>query len=123
MVSKVHLEIPADDMERVSKFYAGVMGWTTKKVPGMDYTMVYTGPERKTSEVTAGVMPRRGAEHRHITAYLGVDSVDERVAKVKDLGGKILMQKTAIPGYGWFAICRDTEGNRFALWEEDKAAK
>lgn len=27
-----------------------------------------------------------------------------------------------VPGHGWFAGCTDTEGNRFALWQDDKAA-
>jgi predicted enzyme related to lactoylglutathione lyase len=28
-----------------------------------------------------------------------------------------------IPGVGWFALCADTEGNRFGLIENDPEAK
>jgi predicted enzyme related to lactoylglutathione lyase len=27
-----------------------------------------------------------------------------------------------VPGHGWFAACRDTEGNAFSLWQGDEAA-
>jgi predicted enzyme related to lactoylglutathione lyase len=28
-----------------------------------------------------------------------------------------------IPGIGWFAVCSDTEGNKFGIMEEDPKAK
>jgi len=27
-----------------------------------------------------------------------------------------------VPGMGWFAVCQDTEGNMFGLWQADPAA-
>jgi hypothetical protein len=33
------------------------------------------------------------------------------------------MGKTAVPNMGYFAICRDTENNEFALWEINMKAK
>jgi predicted enzyme related to lactoylglutathione lyase len=27
-----------------------------------------------------------------------------------------------VPGYGWFAACKDTEGNAFSLWQSDESA-
>jgi predicted enzyme related to lactoylglutathione lyase len=33
------------------------------------------------------------------------------------------MQKTPVPGMGYFAVCKDTEDNTFALWEPDESAK
>jgi hypothetical protein len=35
----------------------------------------------------------------------------------------VLVPKVAIPGVGWFALCLDTEGNKFGLMEEDTNAK
>jgi len=49
--------------------------------------------------------------------YIGVPSIDEYSKKVNELGGKVVMPKTEIPGYGYFAVCMDTEKNAFALWE------
>jgi predicted enzyme related to lactoylglutathione lyase len=46
----------------------------------------------------------------------------ESVAKVEKLGGKILVPKMAVPKMGYFALCMDTEGNVFGLWEDDPQA-
>ena len=112
-------------MARATAFYAGVMGWETRKMDGMDYTLLRispAGPAGEAGEVAGGIMPRRNGEHKGIMPYFGVESVDERAGRVTGAGGKILMQKTAVPGYGYFVICRDTEKNTFAMWEEDKTA-
>ena len=50
-------------------------------------------------------------------------SVDEYIAKVKKLGGKVVVPKTAVPGIGYAAVCIDTENNAFGLWECDEDAK
>jgi predicted enzyme related to lactoylglutathione lyase len=42
---------------------------------------------------------------------------------VEAAGGKALMPKMPIPGIGWFAVCSDTEGNKFGIMEEDPKAK
>jgi predicted enzyme related to lactoylglutathione lyase len=39
------------------------------------------------------------------------------------LGGKICRAKTEVPQMGYFAICEDTEGNEFAVWEMKRGAK
>jgi predicted enzyme related to lactoylglutathione lyase len=49
--------------------------------------------------------------------------VDQFVAKVQKLGGKICMPKTAVPQMGYFAVCQDPENNTFALWEMNEGAK
>jgi hypothetical protein len=55
--------------------------------------------------------------------YIDVSSVDEYSTKLEKLGGKVVMQKTPVPGMGYFAVCLDTEGNRFGIWETDSTAK
>ena len=60
---------------------------------------------------------------QQIVNYFDVDSVDAYVEKVKDLGGRVVIEKTSVPGMGWFAVCLDTENNAFGLWETDKDAK
>lgn len=39
------------------------------------------------------------------------------------LGGKVLLDKTTVPKFGYLAMCEDTEGNTFGLWEEDAGAE
>lgn len=116
MSSIVHFEIPADDLQRAKAFYAQLFGWKIEAFQGMDYMMVDTYG-------LGGGMMKRMHQEQQITNYIGVPSVDEYSAKVEKLGGKILVQKNAVPGMGYFVICMDTENNVFGLWESDYKAK
>lgn len=119
MPTIVHFEIPADDVERVIKFYSGMFGWEIKQLPGMDYWMVST---TGTMAIGGGIMKRR-QPGQMVTNYIDVPSVEDYSAKVKKLGGKVLVTKTAVPGMGYFAVCMDTENNLFGLWQDDTGAK
>jgi len=68
------------------------------------------------------MMKRQNPQHK-ITNYIGVPSIDEYIARVEELGGKVLVQKTAVPECGYFAVCLDTENNSFGLWEDDKSGQ
>jgi predicted enzyme related to lactoylglutathione lyase len=68
-------------------------------------------------------MIKRRQSDQKIVDYFGVSSVQESSAKVEVLGGKILVSKMAVPKMGYFAVCMDTEGNAFGLWEADTQAK
>lgn len=118
--SIVHFEIPADDVERAQAFYTQLFDWQFSNPPGYDdYWAVEPGEEEMSHGIA--MMKRQAPEHGP-TNYLGVESVDEYTAKVEQLGGKVIMPKSPVPGMGWFAHCQDTEGNVFALWEEDTSA-
>jgi len=69
-----------------------------------------------------GGMMERQSPQQPITNYIMVASVDQAAAKVQKLGGKIIMQKSAVPYMGYFAVCQDTENNVFAVWERNEKA-
>jgi predicted enzyme related to lactoylglutathione lyase len=117
-----HFDISADDTGRAVKFYGTVFGWKAEKWHGpMEYWMITTGPDDKPG-INGGIAPRQDPAD-HILNTIGVPSVDEFVAKVEAAGGKLVAPKMAIPGVGWYAVCLDTEGNKFGLMQEDPAAK
>ena len=118
MASFVHFDLPADDLERAKKFYEDLFKWKFSGVPGMDYFFIDTGVGG-----LKGGMGKRGSPEQKITNYIGVDSVDEYIEKVKAAGGKVLSPKMTVPGWGYIAVCTDTEGNTFGLWEENREAK
>jgi predicted enzyme related to lactoylglutathione lyase len=114
-------EIPTDDIDRAKNFYATLFGWKIQKFPGMsDYWHIDTGGPDDSPD---GGMMKRQHPSQPITNYVAVPSVDDSSVKVLKLGGTICMPKTAVPQMGYFAICRDTENNMFALWEPDEKAK
>jgi uncharacterized protein len=137
MPTIVHFEIPSDNLERTKKFYTELFGWKMEKMPGTDqreyWTFFTTTNDRGSSSsgggggdelrTVSGGMMERQMPQEPIMIYIGVDSVTEYSNKVERLGGKVIKQKTEVPGYGWFAICTDTENNGFALWEANANTK
>ena len=118
--SIVWFEIPADNPERVKAFYANLFGWKIEPFPGSaDYWHVDTGGA---DDSPVGALKRRKHPQEPVVNYVSVDSVDKFADKIAKLGGKICMAKTAVPQMGYFAVCQDTDGNSFGLWESDPTA-
>jgi len=63
-------------------------------------------------------MMARQRPEQPITNYISVALIDEHAVKVGSLGGRVVMPKTLVPEHGYFAVCLDTEGNVFGLWED-----
>jgi predicted enzyme related to lactoylglutathione lyase len=118
MASFVHFDLPAEDLVRAKKFYEGLFDWKFSGIPGMEYYFIETGDAS-----LRGGMGKRGSPEQRITNYIGVASVDEYMKKVADAGGKLLSGKMTVPGWGYLAVCLDTEGNTFGLWQDDASAK
>ena len=127
MPTIVHFEIPADDVERSKKFYSDLFGWKIEKWSGsdsigMDYWTINTTDEKGNKALGGGMMKRQGPQ-QPIINHIDVKSVDEYSSKVQQLGGKVHVPKTSVPGMGYFAICLDTENNAFGIWETNENAK
>ena len=121
--SLVWFEIPADNVQRARAFYGKLFGWKIKQFTGAmkgPYWHIDTGGHDKSPD--GGMMPRQCPE-QGITNYINVASANKAAEKVKKLGGKVLMEKTAVSGMGYFVVCQDTEKNAFALWERDEKAR
>jgi predicted enzyme related to lactoylglutathione lyase len=116
----VHFEIPADDVEKLRKFYSQLFGWKIEKMPGpVEYWGIQTVPVDEKgmpiqSGVNGGMMKRQNPEHKPVN-YILVESVDEYVKKIESLDGKIVVPKMEVPGIGWWALALDPEGNQFAI--------
>ncbi|HSR30982.1 MAG TPA: VOC family protein [Anaerolineae bacterium] len=116
----VHFEIPADDVERAKEFYSELFGWQFSTPPGFeDYWVFDTGDPYQ--DPGGGLMARQVPE-QGIVHYIQVESVEDHVTRVQELGGEVLMPKSPVPGMGWFAQFLDTEGNCFAVWQSDRSA-
>lgn len=123
----IHFEIHADNPERVVKFYQQVLGWEFEKWDGpVEYWMIKTGPDSAPG-INGGMIRRHGTiDGTAVIAYVctvDVPSVDQFVKKATDAGGQVALPKMPIPGIGWLAYCKDTEGNIFGLMQNDPSAK
>ena len=122
MPTIVHFDVAADDLERARKFYGELFGWKMEQPPGMtDYYLIETQGLSGEAGVGGG-LGKRGDPGQRITSYVGVDSVDAYSARVDRLGGKVVQPKMTVPGWGYMAVCLDTEGNMFGLWQDDPKA-
>ena len=117
----VHFEIPADDPKRAVDFYSKIFGWKAEKWEGpMEYYLVTTG-EKDQPGIDGAIMPR--GQEESVVDTIDVPSVDDFIEKIKAAGGEIVQPKTVIPGVGWMAYFRDTEGNKMGIYTTDMSAK
>lgn len=122
MSTIVHFDVGVDNIERAKDFYEKLFNWKIERMPGpMEYYGIKTFDDDSNESVGGGMAIRQDA-NQHITNYIGVKYIDEYIEKVKQLGGQIITPKTTIPGYGYLALCLDTENNAIGLWEIDETA-
>lgn len=123
----VHFEIHADNTERARTFYTALFGWEFTLWGGpMEYHLIKTGPDDQRG-INGGMIRRHGTiDGSAVIAYVctvDVANVDDSLKKITDLGGSIALPKMPIPGIGWLAYGKDTEGNIFGIMHPDSSAK
>jgi predicted enzyme related to lactoylglutathione lyase len=117
----IHFEVQADDLGRAKEFYEKAFGWKVEQMMkkedgGMDYWGLTTRPDG-TPGINGGLYQR---EERKLTTFdctIQVADIDKAVADVKAAGGTITREKSEMPGVGWFANAKDTEGNTFGIMQ------
>ena len=123
-----HFAIPADVPERAIAFYQEVFGWQFE--PGWEYDTPQ-GREKYWHVITGdsasaginGGLNRREYPGQPISIGIEVPAVEACTDLVEKSGGKTLVRKIAIPGVAWYAVCQDSEGNSFAIFQPDPAAR
>lgn len=114
----VHFEIPAEDPEKLVKFYSEVFGWQIEKwEDAMDYWMITTGNENEPG--INGAIMKKEDQQSTIVNVIEVDSIDELLDSIEANGGTILTGKMPVPGIGYAANFRDTQGNVFGVMQPD----
>lgn len=119
----IHFEMPAEDRERMAKFYTNVFGWKTQLL-GEDmgnYVLATTtdsdekGP-KKPGAINGGFYQKTDDKmSQSPSVVIGVKDIRESMEKVKEAGGKILGEPMDIPGVGAYVSFLDTEGNRVGM--------
>lgn len=124
-----HFEIHVDDPDRAIRFYSGLFGWQFQKWDGPSpYWLITTGPDSEPG-INGGLMRRMGpppADMQPVNAYVCttvVTDVDGFVAKALGSGATLALAKMAVPGVGWLAYVKDTEGNILGMIQMDPAKK
>jgi uncharacterized protein len=108
----VHFEIGCRDSAQSSQFYSSLFGWTT--TPMGPALMIDTGEK---SGIPGHFTALNHEPHHYTIFYVAVDDINAFTAKCESLGGKILVPKVDIPGYGAFAWIQDPDSNVIGLWK------
>lgn len=122
MNNLTHFEIPAESIERAQKFYSGLFDWEFNMMEEMNYLMIQTKDAEGNNSTSGGILEKQNEMHS-VTNYINVENIDDVTAKIEELGGKIIVPKTAVPTMGYFVHFMDTEGNILAVWQNDSEAK
>ncbi|MFW5703547.1 MAG: VOC family protein [Patescibacteria group bacterium] len=116
-------EIYVEDMNRAKGFYETVLEKQLDQMPvpqelGME---MWAFPWSDDAPNAAGALVKSEMGKPGSTGTIVYfDSEDcSELDRVEDAGGKILLPKTAVEGFGFFALFADTEGNTLGFFSKD----
>ncbi len=117
----VHFEIPFEDRERASGFYADAFGWQLNSLPEMGYVLATTGPSDQGPPSEPGFinggMLERGAPVGGPVLVIDVEDIATALETIEKLGGTTVSTKQAVGEMGFSAYFKDSEGNLMGLWQ------
>jgi uncharacterized protein len=109
-------ELPVADMTRARSFYETLLNAPLQEFPGEEPCFIFPA---EPDGVAGSLIERKGMKPaaEGTMVYLNVDGkLDATLERAKNLGAKLLVPRTAIPGgFGYFACLLDSEGNHFGL--------
>lgn len=114
MASFTFFELHTPDLQRAKAFYGELFQWKFNDLdlPGPKFALAEEGG------------PLSGAMMEDARPfwlnYVTVDDAVEAGKKAERLGGKILRERTVVPGAGAFVVVADPLGAPMALWEACK---
>ena len=119
----VHFEMPYENRERVAKFYQAAFGWKTNMLGAQfgDYVQADTAESDESGplepgRINGGFYPTKPDwPAQYPAVVIAVTDLEDAMARVKRLGGKVLGEPMDIPRVGTYVSFTDTEGSRVSL--------
>jgi predicted enzyme related to lactoylglutathione lyase len=109
------------DPEAAVAFYGGLFGWEFEDVMPPESPGKYFTARIRGGDVGAvGSIPDQMPPVAMWNTYVWVDSADETASKVRDAGGKVVMEPFDIMDSGRMAVFTDPEGAFFCVWQANQ---
>jgi uncharacterized protein len=106
------------DPEAAVDFYTGLFGWEFEDVMPPGAPGKYFIARIRGGDVAAVASQPEGESTTPAwSTYVWVDSADDAAAKVRDAGGKVLMEPFDVMEAGRMAVFADPEGAEFRVWQ------
>lgn len=120
-----YFEIQADNVPEVANFYSEVFGWKIAKNSNMpiEYWQIDAGGSRGAVLKRPCKTPPMEYGTNAFTCSFEVENFDAAAKTIAQLGGKIAMDKFAVPGKCWQGYFIDPDNNVFGIFEVDVNAK
>ncbi|HEX8161202.1 MAG TPA: VOC family protein [Pyrinomonadaceae bacterium] len=108
-------ELGTRDAVAAKRFYAELLGWQLKEgdAAPMAYTEIVVGGAHVGGIYQSG--PEYGDAPSQWRAYVAVDDVDASARRAAELGGKVRVPPSDIPGVGRFCVIEDPTGAALSL--------
>ena len=108
----VHFEIGARNADTAKRFYQSLFGWGIESHGPAN--MIDTG----SAEGIQGNVAIAEAEPRaYVMFYVQVEDIGSSLKRAHELGGKVIVPASEVPGMGHFAWFADPDGNTIGLWK------
>jgi predicted enzyme related to lactoylglutathione lyase len=112
-----YVQLTTADHAKAKAFYGRVFDWKLEDqpMPSGPYTFVSVG-----EGTGGGIQPKPMPEAPTAwTPYVLVADVNATLAKAREHGAKIVVEKTSLPGMGAFGIFADPSGALLGVWQND----
>ena len=111
------LDIPVADLVRSTTFYNGIFGWGIEELPGFEGYPMWRAP----NGISGGGLSPREEGFTVLRSYVEVESIDDTLARVVELGGRVKAPKREIDPTSWWASIEDLDGNEIGIYESSIA--
>src|SRR3954470_3197496 len=106
------------DPDAAAAFYGGLFGWELEDVmPPASQGKYLTGHLRGRDVAAISSQQPDGPATPVWNTYIWVDSADDTAAKVREAGGRVLMEPMDVMQAGRMAVFADPEGAVFSVWQ------
>ena len=109
-------ELPSNDFQRAVKFYGDVLNAELQPMdmPGAKMAF-FPSSENGVGGCVIKTEGHKPSMEGSLVYLNGGEDLAEPLARVEAAGGEVLVPKTNIGEHGFFAVFKDTEGNRVAF--------
>lgn len=107
------------DPAQAARFYAALFGWELADMmpPGAAGQYLMARLHGRSAAAISSVPPGTPARPPAWNTYIRVESADAAAGRVRHAGGRVLTEPMDVFDSGRMAVCSDTEGAEFSVWE------
>lgn len=119
-----YFEIQATNPKELVDFYKNVFGWEFTKDENLpiEYYRIKTNGMNGGLLQRPAIIPSTGYGTNAFTCSAMVKNFDETADLIMKSGGRVAMEKFAVPGICWQGYFLDTDNNTFGVFQPDEKA-